>query len=58
MTHDEQAVLLWHVLAFAARMQRVLTYGEVDDLTGVLARGQADPLCPASAGNGESVLPL
>jgi hypothetical protein len=44
MTQEDQAVLIWPVLAFAARMQRVLTYGEVEDLTGVLARGQADPL--------------
>jgi hypothetical protein len=25
-------------------MQRVLTYGEIEDLTGILARAQADPL--------------
>jgi hypothetical protein len=44
MTHEEQAVLIWPVLAFAARMQRVLTYGELEELTAVLARGQATPL--------------
>jgi hypothetical protein len=44
MTREEQAVVIWPVLAFAARMQRVLTYGEVADLTGILARAQSDPL--------------
>lgn len=44
MTHKDQAVLIWPVLAFAARMQRVLTYGELEDFTGILARGQNDPL--------------
>lgn len=44
MTQAEQAVVIWPVLAFAARMQRVLTYGELEDFTGILARGQNDPL--------------
>ena len=44
MTREDQAVLIWPLLAFAARMQRVLTYGEVEDLTGIPAQGQADAL--------------
>ena len=44
MNKTEQAVIIWAVLSFAARMQRVLTYGDVEDFTGVLARAQAGPL--------------
>jgi hypothetical protein len=44
MTHADQAVVIWPVLAFAARMQRVVTYGEVEDFTGILAKSQAYPL--------------
>jgi hypothetical protein len=44
MIREEQAVLIWPVLTFAARMQRVLTYREVEDLTGIPARAQSDPL--------------
>src|SRR5713226_921290 len=44
MTHTDEAVIIWPVLALAARMQRVLTYGDVEDFTGVLARAQAEPL--------------
>ena len=36
MKIEEQAVLIWPVLAFAARMQRVLTYGELEELTEIL----------------------
>ena len=44
MTHEEQAVLIWPVLAFAARMQRVVTYGELEGLTGIPAQFQNHPL--------------
>jgi hypothetical protein len=44
LNQPQQAMLIWPVLVQAARMQRVLTYGEVEDFTGVLARGQATPL--------------
>lgn len=44
MNHSEQAVIIWAVLSLAARMQRVLTYGDVHDFTGVVAVGQAYPL--------------
>ena len=44
MNQRQQAVLLWSVLAFAARLQRVLTYGEIAGLTGIPAQGQADAL--------------
>jgi hypothetical protein len=40
----EQAELIWPVLALAAKMQRVLTYGEVQDFTGIPAKFQAGPL--------------
>jgi len=36
MTLEEQAVLIWPVLPFAARMQRVVTYGELEGLTGAI----------------------
>jgi hypothetical protein len=39
-----QAMLIWPVLVLAARMQRVLTYGELHDFTGVIAVSQAFPL--------------
>ena len=44
MTQAEQAVLLWPVLALAARMQRILTYGELQGYTGIAAQGQHTPL--------------
>jgi hypothetical protein len=44
MKRSEQAVIIWAVLSLAARMQRVLTYGDIHDFTGVLAVGQAHPL--------------
>jgi hypothetical protein len=44
MNKYEEAVIIWAVLSMAARMQRVLTYGDVEDFTGVVAIGQADPL--------------
>jgi hypothetical protein len=37
-------MLIWPVLALAARMQRVLTYGEIEGLTGIAAVGQAKAL--------------
>jgi len=40
----DQAVLIWPVLVFAARMQRVLTYGDVHDFTGIPAHFQGEPL--------------
>ena len=44
MTQLEQAVLIWPVLAFAARMQRVLTYSELEGLTGIVRFGQNEAL--------------
>lgn len=44
MTQPEQAVLIWPVLALSARMQRVLTYGELEGLTGIPAHGQSTAL--------------
>ncbi len=40
MNQPEQAVLIWPVLAFAARMQRVVTYAEIEGFTGIAAQGQ------------------
>jgi len=44
MTQPEQAVLIWPVLALAARMQRVLTYGDLEGLTGIAKYGQNEAL--------------
>lgn len=44
MTFAEQAELIWPVLAFAAQMQRVLTYGDVQDFTGIKATYQGESL--------------
>jgi hypothetical protein len=44
MTQSEQAVLIWPVLALAARMQRVLTYGELQGFTGIAKYGQNEAL--------------
>ena len=44
LNQQQQAMLIWPVLALAARMQRVLTYGEIQGLTGIAARGQAEAL--------------
>lgn len=44
LNNREQAMLIWPVLALAARMQRVLTYGEIEGLTGIARVGQAKPL--------------
>src|SRR6266550_4804336 len=44
LNRRDQAMLIWPVLALAARMQRVLTYGELQDFTGVIAVSQAHPL--------------
>ena len=44
MKIEEQAVLIWPVLAFAARMQRVLTHGELEELTGIPRYTQDKPL--------------
>jgi hypothetical protein len=44
MTQAQQAMLIWPVLALAARMQRVLTYGEIAGLTGIAAVGQGKAL--------------
>jgi hypothetical protein len=40
----QEAMLMWPVLALAARMQKVLTYGDVEGLTGIVAVGQGKPL--------------
>ena len=40
----QQATIIWPVLALSARMQRVLTYGDLEGFTGILARAQAEPL--------------
>ncbi len=44
LNNPQQAMLIWPVLALAARMQRVLTYGDIEGLTGIMAVGQAKPL--------------
>lgn len=44
MTQHEQAASIWPVLAFAARMQRFLTYSDVEGLTGIPRYGQNNAL--------------
>jgi hypothetical protein len=44
MTNREQAMLIWPVLAQAAQMQRVLTYGAIAGFTGIAAVGQGEAL--------------
>jgi hypothetical protein len=44
MNQPEQAALIWPVLVFAARMQRVVTYRDIEGFTGVPAQGQGAPL--------------
>ena len=44
MTQPEQAVLLWPVLALAARNQQILSYSDVQGLTGIAQHGLGQPL--------------
>ncbi len=44
LNNPQQAMLIWPVLALAARMQKVLTYGDIAGLTGIVAVGQAKAL--------------
>src|SRR5437879_9739933 len=44
MTHADQAVLIWSVLALSAQMQRILTYGELAGFTGIAQQGLGEPL--------------
>jgi hypothetical protein len=44
LNNPQQAMLIWPVLALAARMQKVLTYGDIEGLTGIVARGQGEAL--------------
>jgi hypothetical protein len=44
LNNSQQAMLIWPVLALAARMQKVLTYGDIAGLTGIAAVGQAEAL--------------
>ena len=44
MTQSDQAVLIWPVLALAARMQRLLSYSELAGYTGIAAQGLGTPL--------------
>jgi hypothetical protein len=44
ITQSEQAMLIWPVLSLAAKLQRVLTYGEVEGMTGIPPHGQAHAL--------------
>ncbi|MGA2301655.1 MAG: hypothetical protein ABSG77_13310 [Candidatus Acidiferrum sp.] len=39
MKQSDQAVLIWSVLALAARMQRVFTYKELGGFTGIARFG-------------------
>lgn len=39
MTHAEQAVLLWPLLALAARTQQILSYAATEGYTGIARHG-------------------
>jgi hypothetical protein len=40
MTQAEQAVLMWPMLALAARTQQILSYAAVEGFTGIARQGQ------------------
>jgi hypothetical protein len=44
MTIAQRAMQFWSVLVFAARMQKVLSYEMLFQMTGVVARGQSKEL--------------
>ena len=44
MPNEQRAVVIWSILLLAARMQRVLTYGEIEGFTGFMAVGQGEIL--------------
>jgi hypothetical protein len=44
MNQPEQAVLLWPVLALAARNQEILSYSDIQGFTGIDQRGLGKPL--------------
>jgi hypothetical protein len=44
MTQSEQAVLIWPVLALAARTQQILSYSDLQGLTGIARQGLGTPL--------------
>ena len=39
LTQAEQAVLMWPMLALAARTQQILSYGAVEGFTGIARQG-------------------
>jgi hypothetical protein len=44
MTHAEQAVLMWPMLALAARTQLILSYRAVEGFTGIARQGLSNAL--------------
>jgi len=44
MTQFDQAVLIWPVLALAARTQIILSYSDLEGFTGIVAAGLGTPL--------------
>jgi len=40
MTQAQQAVLVWPLLALAARTQQILSYSDVEGFTGIARQGQ------------------
>ncbi|HEV3481876.1 MAG TPA: hypothetical protein VGR97_06055 [Candidatus Acidoferrales bacterium] len=44
MDQTQQATVIWPVIALAARMQRVLTYSDLEGLTGIPRYGQNEAL--------------
>lgn len=46
MTREQRAAQIWSVLVWAAKNRQVLTYGILENLTGVPRRGQGQLLEP------------
>jgi hypothetical protein len=44
ITLADEAVIIWPVLAYAAQMQRTITYDELQGFTGILKVGLGRPL--------------
>ena len=44
LTQEQQAMLMWPLLIYAAKLQHVLSYSDVESFTGIMAVGQHEAL--------------
>jgi hypothetical protein len=44
LTQEQQAMLMWPLLTYAAKLQHVLSYSDVESFTGIMAVGQHEAL--------------